>query len=439
MVYCVDDETVRSLGTNDKAGQRSPARMLSTTLGDENKLFTEFEGKSISIALKDRSAILPGGHTADAAYWFHGDDQGRFISSSYYMETMPDWAQEFNESGKADSYLKMWKPAMPLSSYTESGPDNNNFEYGFGVKSTPTFAYDLKKISETETGYDILKSVPFGNNLTIDFALAALNAEKLGQDQTTDMLTVSFSSPDYIGHNFGPNSKEIEDNYIRLDGQIARLTDSLNSKVGKGNYTLFFTGDHGAVNVPSFLKTKNIPAGYFDYDKLDDDLKNYLGKNFGTTELLQNVSNHQIFLNHAAIANRNLSADKIERRLQNFLLSYPKIHEVYTRESMLNGQFEDGTASRVQNGFSQKRSGDIMIVLQPSHIGGNRRKGTTHGSPFNYDTHVPLIFYGKGINRGSSAAETNITDIVPTMASLLGLSFPNAATGKVLTEVIEEN
>lgn len=438
-IYCVDDREVRAVGTQNEAGQRSPHRMITSTLGDQNRLFTQFKGKTIGVALKDRSAILPSGHTANAAYWFHGEDEGRFISSSYYLDTMPQWVKDFNNSGKAASYLKTWTPLMPLSSYTESGQDDNNFEYGFKTKSTPTFPYDLKKISETDKGYDILKSVPYGNNLTVDFALSAIEGEDLGQDTTTDVLTVSFSSPDYIGHNFGPNSKEIEDNYIRLDRQMARMIDSLDQKVGKGNYTLFLTADHGAVNVPAFLKSKKFAAGYFDYDKLEEQLNNYIGKTYGTTEIIKNISNNQIFLDHDALDERNLSGDKIQRQLQAFLLRYPKIQEVYTRQAMLNAQFDKGIAHRVQKGFNQKRSGDLMIVLRPAHLSGSRRKGTTHGTAFNYDTHIPLIFYGKGIEQGASAKATKITDIVPTMASLIGIPFPNAATGDVLTEVIEKD
>ena len=260
-VYCVGDPSVRSIGTDSDAGKMSPHRLLTTSVADENRLHTQLRGKTIGIALKDRGAILPAGHTANGAYWFHGKNEGKWITSSFYTEELPQWVKNFNKSGKAESYLKPWTTLAKVETYLESGTDINAFEGGFRGKDDAGFPYDLKALAEQNGQFDILKATPYGNNLTTDFALAALEGEKLGQDEFTDFLTLSYSSTDYVGHNFGVNSKEIQDTYLRLDQDLARLLKNLDEKVGKGNYTLFLTADHGAVQVPAYLESLKIPGG----------------------------------------------------------------------------------------------------------------------------------------------------------------------------------
>lgn len=435
-IYCASDDSVSSIGTTSDAGKMSPKRLLTTTVSDENRLATQFRGKTIGIALKDRAAILPAGHTANAAYWFHGKDEGRFISSSYYMEKLPDWVKNFNTSGKAESYLKTWETLYPISTYTESGKDLNDFERGFKGKKTATFPYDLKKLSQENGGFSILKSVPYGDDLTTDFALAAMEGENLGQGTITDFLTISYSSPDYIGHNFGVNSKEVEDNYLRLDKDIGRLLDSLDNKVGKGNYTVFLTADHGGVNVPAYLKSKKIPAGYFSTSEMRKKLKSFVGETYGTVDLIANISNSQVFFNYEALKTRHIKPEDLENTLKHFLITYKGISQVYTRTMIENSSYTGIISSRVRNGFNSKRSGDVAYVLEPSVVSYSHT-GSTHGSPYNYDTHVPLIFYGKGINNGQTTELTETVDIAPTISALLGIAFPNGATGKVLSEVID--
>ncbi len=278
-VYCAGDDNVKSLGTEASDGQMSPHRMLTTTFADQNRLHTQFRGKTIGISIKDRGAILPAGHTANAAYWFYGKDKGHFISSTFYQDELPKWVKKFNKSKVVENYLKKdWNTFKNIESYTESGSDLNNYEHGFEGKDEATFPYNLKALNKQNGQFDILKATAFGNSIIVDFAKEAIKAEDLGQDEHTDVLTVSFSSTDYVGHNFGVNSKEIQDTYIRLDRDIANLLNFLDSKVGKDNYTLFLTADHGAVHVPQFLKDRNIPAGYFDTNQLEADLNTHLNK-----------------------------------------------------------------------------------------------------------------------------------------------------------------
>ncbi len=435
-VYCAGDTTVQSVGTTNKAGQMSPHRLKTTSFADENRLFTQMRGKTIGISVKDRGAILPAGHTANAAYWFHGADEGRFITSTYYLETLPSWVKTFNDTGAAESYLKEWNTLYDINTYTESGSDLNAFEGGFKGKETATFPYDLKALSKTNRGYDIIKATPYGNSIVADFAIAALDGEQLGQDNITDVLTVSFSSTDYVGHNFGVNSKEVEDTYIRLDKEIERLLNALDAKVGKGNYTLFLSSDHGAVEVPSYLESVKVPSGYFNNDAFKKTLNETIISNYKAESFIKNISNNQVFLDREVIKGYGLNLIEVQQALVDVIIGYPQVYKAYTASSMTNAEFSRGVEHLLQNGFNQKRSGDVLYVLDPAVISYSKT-GSTHGSALNYDTHVPLLFFGKGINTGSTLQHTTIPDIAPTMSALLGISFPNGATGKPLEFVIE--
>ncbi len=435
-VYCVDDNTVNGLGTTLAAGQMSPKRLETTSIADQNRLHTQFRGKSIGIAIKDRGAILPAGHSANAAYWFLGGEEGKWISSSYYMNELPSWVQNFNANEPAKKYLNTWNTLLPIAQYTQSGGDANAYEFGFKGKENADFPYNLAKLAPENGGYDILKATPFGNSLTLDFALAAIENEALGKDQDTDFLTLSFSSPDYIGHNFGVNAKEIQDNYLRLDLKIAQLLEYLDTHIGKGEYTLFLTADHGAIHVPNYLKDQKIPAGYVSSSDLKKRLKNYLGEAHANVNLIENISNNQLFLNHELIQEKNIDALALAEDIKAFLLAQPEISRVFTRSEIEMNAATEKTKLLVQNGFHQKRSGDLVFGFLPNYI-SYPEKGSTHGTGFNYDTHAPLLFYGKGIRKGSSFNKTYITDIAPTIAALLGIANPNGTTGEVIVEVLD--
>lgn len=435
-VYCAGDDSVESVGTTHNAGKMSPHRMMTTSFADENRLFTQMRGKTIGISVKDRGSILPAGHTANAAYWFHGKDEGNWITSSFYMNELPDWVKQFNTQKSVSKYMTTWNTLYDINTYVESGSDLNDFEGTFKGKDTATFPYDLAALKDENAGYDILKSTAFGNSIVTDFAIAALHAEKLGQDNDTDVLAVSYSSTDYVGHRFGVNSKEIQDTYLRLDKELERLLNELDNTVGKGNYTVFLTADHGAVNVPAYLQSVNIPAGYLDNKKLKTDFENFLTKTYGTAELVENVSNNQIFLDREKIKALKLDLAEVQQAIVNEIVNYDNVYKAYTSTTMSSTFFGQGIELLLQNGFNQKRSGDVLMMHDPAFISYSRT-GSTHGSGLNYDTHVPLLFYGAGINQGSTMKRTNIVDIAPTMSALLGISFPNGATGQPLSEVID--
>lgn len=436
MAYCAGDDSVNSVGTTNSDGKMSPHRMQTTTFADENRLFTQMRGKTIGISIKDRGSILPAGHTANAAYWFTGGDEGHFISSTFYMDALPKWVEKFNKSKVVESYLKPWNTLYDIETYVESGSDKNDFEGSFRGKETATFPYDLKDLSAQNSGFDILKSTPYGNSIVADFAIAAIDGEALGQDDITDVLAVSFSSTDYIGHKFGVNSKEIQDTYLRLDKDLERFFKALDEKVGKGEYTVFLTADHGAVDVPSYLHSEKIPAGYLNNNERKKAFNVFLTETYGTTEILENISNDQIFLNREKIKALGLDLSDVQEAIVNEQLGYAHVSKAYSATTMSSVNFVEGIEALLQKGFNQKRSGDVVLVNDPAFVSSGHT-GSSHSTGFNYDTHVPLLFFGKGIKNGHTFKKTEITDIAPTMSAILGTSFPNGAIGRPLEFVFK--
>ena len=435
-VYCASDDSFTSVGTTSDAGQMSPHRMNVTTVTDELRLHTQMRGKTIAIALKDRGAVLPGGHTANAAYWFHGADEGKWITSSYYMDQLPKWVTDFNSSGKVQSYKKAWNTLKNIAEYKESGTDENAYEGLFDGETTSTFPHSTTNLLDKTKDYDIIKSTPYGNSLTADFALTALEAEDLGKDENTDFLAISFSSTDYVGHMFGVNSKEVEDTYVRLDEDLARLFKALDKQVGEGEYTVFLTADHGASEVSAYLKDQKIPAGYIDNATFKSKLSEFLKFTYGTEDIIRDYSNYQLFLDHKIIKNLDMELEDVEEEIAREFLGYDFVDRVYTGYQMWNNEYTVGIPHILQNGYNQKRSGDVLIVAKPGFINYSIT-GSTHGSPQIYDTHAPLLFYGKGIKKGATVSRTEIPDIAPTISALLGISFPSGTSGRPITAVLE--
>ncbi|MDB2606795.1 alkaline phosphatase family protein [Zobellia sp.] len=432
-VYCAGDANYNSVGTTTGAGKMSPHRMTVTTITDELRLHTQMRGKTIAIALKDRGAVLPGGHTANAAYWFNN---GAWITSSFYMDKLPSWVEKFNADKSFDTYKKPWKTLRKIKDYVESGVDDNAYEGLFKGEKSSVFPHDIPKLWDDNGKYEMLKATPFGNSMTADIAIAALEAEQLGADDDTDFLAVSFSSTDYVGHKFGVNSKEIEDTYLRLDQDLERLFKELDHKVGKGEYTLFLTADHAAIDVPAYLKDQKIPSDYEDWDPIKKKFNQFLEFNYGTTDIVKNFSNDQYFLDHDIINNLDLSIQDVQEAIAKEVLTYKGIDRTYTAYQMWQNNYTRGIPYILQNGYNQKRSGDVLVVLSPGTI-TYPRTGSTHGSPQIYDTHVPLLFYGAGIKHGSTVKRTEVDDVAPTVASLLGIAFPSGATGTPLAEVLQ--
>ena len=303
-------------------------------------------------------------------------------------------------------------------------------------ESAPVFPHNLPDLWEKNSQYEILKVSPFGNSITTDFALEALKGEQLGTDEITDFLAISYSSTDYVGHWFGVNSKEIQDTYIRLDRDLERIFKYLDTKVGKGEYTVFLTADHGAINVPAYLEDQKIPAGYLNKSEMQSNLAEFIKYRYGSTDLIKNYSNNQLFLDHKVIQNLDLSLQEVQETLANELLSSDDMAMVYTAYQMRNNEDTTGIPYIIQNGYNMNRSGDVLMVPKPENFDYSKT-GSTHGSAQIYDTNTPLLFYGKGIKPGATTLKTEIPDIAPTLAVLLGIAFPNGTTGKPITAVLE--
>lgn len=432
--YCTQDDNVKTVGSNTVEGKMSPRNLLVTTIGDELRLATNFHSKVIGIALKDRAAILPAGHSANGAYWYD-DSTGNWITSSYYMNDLPGWVKEFNAKKLVNSYYeKNWNTLYPLGAYTQSTPDVEPYEYRpFGANVTG-FPYDLTQF--IGKNYGAIHVVPYGNTFTFDMAKATINGEKLGSDSATDMLTISLSTPDYIGHTFGPNSVEAEDDFLRLDKDIGDFLNFLDKEAGKGNYLLFLTADHGVANVPAFLKQHNIPAGNVDDQKIADQLNSLLKDKFRVDNMVIGILNDQVFLDHNALASAHQADQKkVYDQIIEFLMKQPGIYRAFALDALNEVTLNSTIKERVTNGYYPARSGDVQIIFQPQWIAGFLPGGTTHGVWNPYDSHIPLIWYGWNIQPGKTTRQVNMTDIAPTIASLLHIQMPGGSVGHVIGEI----
>lgn len=430
-VYCAEDPTVKIVGA-EKGEPMSPANMWTNTICDELRLATNFQSKVIGIAIKDRGGILPAGHSANAAYWYDGST-GNWITSTYYMNQLPSWVDQFNQKKYVDSfYSKDWNTLYPLNTYTQSDSDNVSYEGKFFWEKAPVFPHELK--SRMGKDYGSIRSTPYGNSFTELFAERAIRSENLGKDAVTDFLAVSFSSTDYVGHQFGPNSIEIEDVYLRLDRDLARLLSYLDQEVGKGQYTVFLTADHAVAHVPGFLEKNHMP-GKSTSGNIGE-LNTELEKKFNVKNLVQASANYQLYLNDSAIEAGGLDKGKIKEYLITYINKLPEVLLAFDNEEVSEANLPTEVKEMFLKGYNTKRGGDIQVVLKAGYFYGGKT-GTTHGSFNPYDAHIPLLWMGWGIRPGKLNRETYMTDIAPTLAALLKIQMPNGSIGKVIPEVMK--
>lgn len=431
-VYCAEDKSVKTVGSTTNAGQMSPANMFTTSICDELRMATNFRSKVIGIAIKDRGSILPAGHSANAAYWYDSKT-GDWITSTYYMQELPKWVNDFNAKNLVDKYyLQDWNTMYPVGTYQQSSKDENAFEGK--VFGSTSFPHSLKQY--IGKNYGILPVTPYGNALTIEFAKSALTAERLGADNITDFLAISFSSPDYVGHSFGPNSIEAEDVYLRLDKQLGDLLDFLDARVGKNEYMVFLSADHGAAHVPQFLKDNKIPAGLFN-PKLIDSLNISLESQFGQPKIISGLHNYQLYLNKEVIDSSKLNEKEVKNWIIQNITKLPGVARAFDINDLSQTTLNSKIKDMVANGYYPSRCGDIQVILQAQWIEGYASTGTTHGLWNPYDTHIPLLWYGWGIKQGKTNRETYMTDIAPTIAALLRIQMPSGTVGKVIEEVMK--
>jgi hypothetical protein len=435
-MYCTRDTSVQAVGSAPSPeGQNSPRNLLTSTITDELRLATNFRSKVIGIALKDRGAILPAGHTANAAYWFE-DKSGNWITSTYYMGELPGWLKDFNAQKLPESYLKNdWTPLYPADTYVQSTPDINKYEGKFKGTDTPSLPVKTSALYKNNLG--LIRSTPFGNTLTLDMAIAAIDNEKLGQNEVTDFLAVSFSSTDYVGHQFGPNSVEIEDTYLKLDRDFATFFTFLDAKLGKGNYTVFLTADHGAAHNPAFLTDHHIPAGVWNEGKVRTELNKFLLDKYKVENIVLSLGNYQVNFNYKDFKYAKLDEELLKKDCIEFLSAQTGVAYAVDMTRARTASIPDELRGRIINGYNPEHSGVIQIILKPGWYASGSITGTTHGTWNPYDAHIPLVFMGWGIQHGHLNRETHMTDIAATLAALLHIQSPNGCIGQPISEALK--
>ncbi|GAA4200294.1 alkaline phosphatase family protein [Pedobacter jeongneungensis] len=427
-VYCTEDSSVSTVGsTPSSEGNMSPKNMLTTTITDELRLATNFRGKVIGISLKDRGSILPAGHAANAAYWYQGST-GNWITSTYYMKEVPTWIADYNKLKLANKfYAKNWETLYPINTYVNSTADEKAYE---GKSST--FPHQLTQ--NVDKNFDAIRSTPYGNTITLDLAKLAILSEDLGQDNITDFLAVSCSSTDYVGHAYGPNSIEAEDTYLRLDKDFEEFFNYLDKKVGKGNYTVFLTADHGAAHVPGFMQENKLPSGVVSDRDVASKLNTYLNDKFKVNNVVLRSQNNQIIFDHDKTDKGDVSFDVIKAASVEFLKKLDGFQNAVDIAKISQSTLQEIQKKMITNGYNARRSGDIYYVLQPNWFNGGST-GTTHGNWNPYDSHIPLVFMGWGIKPGATNKMHYMTDIAPTLAALLHIQTPNGTVGEPITEI----
>ena len=407
----------------------SPEQLLSTTIGDQIKLNSFGKSKVISLSIKDRGAMLPAGRSANAAYWFD-DNTGKFISSFYYLKKLPDWVTNFNNSGIVDSYLnKEWNLLKSPEIYKNLPDDNSQYEEDVFNEGKTSFPHSLKNIEQSKK-FNKLLYTPFGNQILIDFVKEILKNENLGKGEFTDHLAVSFSTPDKIGHDYGIQSYEVLDTYLRLDEQLSELLKMLDNQVGKDNYLLFLTADHGGMENTRYLQDMHFDAGVLDNSNFNEKLTNHLEKVFGSKDLIKTRFSRNLYLNYEEISKLKLDNIIVEQEIKNYMLSsFPEIVEVFTKSELDKMVASRSTNNYILNGYNKKRSGDILFSLKTFYLEFEKKYGTQHGSRHNYDNHIPFLIYGKNVPAQTRNDEAYIEDIAATVCDFIGVTPPSDCIG----------
>jgi hypothetical protein len=434
--YCTADDNEKTVGGKSQAGNMSPKKLLTTTIGDELKLATNFRSKVIGIALKDRGGILPAGHTADAAYWLE-EATGNWITSSYYKKELPTWVINFNAQKRTEKLLdKGWHTLYPLQTYIQSSADNSKFEGLYKNETQPVFPHHFKIDGIVQL--NLIKSTPFGNQLTLEFAEQAIANEGLGKDEVTDLLAISLSGTDYVGHQFGPNAVEIEDTYLRLDAELAKFFNYLDQNIGAGNYTFFLTADHGAAHNPGYSAAQKIPSGYWDAHTMETELNEYLATKYLVSGLIKPFLNYQLQFDAKIIEAQKIDMDALKKDCIQFINRKNGLAYAIDLEKANESTLPQSLQEKIVNGYYRNRSGAIQIVLEPGWFQQSTDlTGTIHGSWNPYDSHIPLIFMGSGVKKGILHRSVSICDIAPTISALLHIQEPSGNIGKVILEALK--
>ena len=435
-VYCTTDASVKGVGSSsEKIGAHSPHNLWSTTITDQLRMASNFRSKVVGVSLKDRAAILPAGHNPTAAFWFD-EGTGHFVTSSYYMNELPEWVRKFNSKDIGSQLVRNgWNTLKDIREYKESTEDNMPWENIIGSAKEPVFPYsNLAKDYNEKKG--IIRSTPFGNTLTLRMAEASLEGYQLGRGEETDFLVVNIASTDYVGHTFGPNSIEVQDTYMRLDKDLEIFLNALDQKVGKGNYLFFLTSDHGAAHSVGYMKQNKMSSDFFDKDLLSG-LEKELETLLGQKDLIYTIDNYQVYFNESSIMKNGLSLEQVSKATTDYLNRDPRVLYAVDLSKVGSAPIPEPIKSRIINGYNWQRSGHIQIISHDAMLPSYSLKGTTHSVWNSYDAHIPLIFMGKGISKGQSSKPYYMTDIAPTLAQLLKIENPSGNIGEPIVELLD--
>ncbi|WP_079667955.1 alkaline phosphatase PafA [Soonwooa buanensis] len=434
-VYCTTDADYKGVGTtSDKIGAHSPRNLWSTTITDQLGIATNFQSKVVGVSLKDRASILPAGHNPTGAFWFD-ETTGNFITSTYYMQDLPSWVKDFNSKNYASELVsKGWNTLLPINQYSESTRDDVPWESLLGSATKPVFPYN-NLATDYEKKKGVLRTTPFGNTYTLKFAEATVDGYQLGADDITDFLAINIASTDYVGHAFGPNSIEVEDTYLRLDKDLGNFFKMLDKKVGKDNYLVFLSADHGGAHSVGFLEENKMPTGFFG-EGLEKSLNADLEKKFGVANLVLAVDNYQVYTNDKLISEKNLDSEDIKKYIISSLKKLPEILYAVDMTEIGESPIPEPIKTRTINGYNWKRSGDIQMVTKDGYLAYYAKKGTTHSVWNSYDAHIPLMFMGWKVKNGESNRPYYMTDIAPTLAQFLKIENPSGNIGQPIVEVL---
>lgn len=419
-------------GSNSKKNRFAPSELTASTIIDELKLNSP-RSKCLSVSFNPQSSILMAGHLADAAYWVD-PISGGWITSSFYKESLPSWVKSYNNNKYANIYINdTWKHLLSAERYTKNIKDDSKYE--IGLKNRKKFPYNISALNSKTEKYKILGSIPHGNTYTKNFAIQSIVGENLGKDKYTDFLSIGFVATEQIGNNFGPLSLELEDAYLRLDYEIGFLLDFIDREVGLENCLIFLTSNHGCPFPPRYLKDIKMPGGYFRQQQAYSLLTSYLNAAFGEAKWISHYDDLMFYFDHVLIENSNLNLTDFQKRAADFLVQFSGVAKVLTASDLQAGNFNSGVNMKVQNSFNSKNSGDLMVILEPGWTETEGGKTILHNSPYSYDTHVPLVWYGWKIQRQQIFRTLEITDIVPTLSSFLGIPVPNKCSGQNIYEL----
>jgi hypothetical protein len=437
IAYSLDDAEQTTIGGSYGTGAYSPVSMHNRTLSDEIRIKSRFRSKSIGVAIDPQASILMAGHTATGAYWLD-PIRASWVTSSYYMDSLPGWVNDFNEKNYRDLYLnRMWETLKPISEYTESMLDNNEYELGFDDQIT--FPYDLARISGAASGepnYTTLLSTPWGNTYTKDMAIAAIVNEELGMGETTDMIHIGFNATKYLAQRYSTWSVEIQDAYLRLDQEIAHLLTFLDEHLGLENVLVYVTAENALAVDPRYLAEYRIPSGFFNYRTSISLLKSYLNAIYGRGDWVTFYYAQQIYLNHQLIEDSRLSLEEVQDQVARFMIQMGGVSNAVQSYVLQRNQFSEGVLQKIQNSYYQKRSGDVILYLTPGYV-EHSNVGGGDFAEFKYAPHVPLMFYGWKVNRITIPYKVSPTDIATSLASFLEISMPENATGIVITDLVK--